>query len=127
LGIVAKASLDNPGANDVPPFTGGHQVTYGTFTYTYNWNTIPQGSTSPLSSAIEAINAITDQGEGKDVISAPRVQALLGRILKLKTGEDGHVDKAYQPAEGTRFYAYGGWSHEVRFEDVQKTLESDKF
>ena len=127
LGIVAKASLDSPAANDVPPFTGGHQVSYGTFTYTYNWNTIPQDPTSPLSSAVEAINAITDQGEGKNVISAPRVQALLGKLLKLKAGEDGQVNKAYQPAEGTRFYAYGAWSHEVRFEDVKQTLQSAEF
>jgi ferritin-like protein len=126
LGIVAKAAADNPQANDIPPFTGGKQVSYGTFTYTYKWNEIPQNPLDPIPSAVQAINAITDQGEGKNVIGSPRIQALLGRMLKMSAGDDD-VNPSYQPAEGTRFYAYGALTHYKRFEDVQTTIASARF
>src|SRR5258708_5655274 len=131
LGIVHKASLEAPNANDIPPFDGGKQVSYGTFGYTYQWNTIPQKAKqgkpqpTPLESAVKAVNAITDQGEGKLVINSPRVQALLGKLLKVTASDE--VRKEFQPQEGTRFYKFGMFSHETRFDQVKDLLASADF
>jgi hypothetical protein len=130
LGLVAQAALENPGANDLPPFDGGKQVSYGTFTTTYVWNTIPNKESDPITSAAKAINAITDQGEGKDVVNSTRVQALLKRILRAAPQQDvvvGNVDVEFQPASGTRFYIYGMFAHEDRFDYVLDNLKSDAF
>lgn len=125
IGLVAQAALAAPDAEDAPPFDGGKQVSYGTFTSTYTWNTIPQGSTGGPESAVKAINAITDQGEGRDVLQSPVVQKLLGMLVK--SGGDGDVHQEFQPKANTRFSAYGMYTHETRFEQLKAALSTPDY
>ncbi|HEV7241159.1 MAG TPA: ferritin-like domain-containing protein [Thermoanaerobaculia bacterium] len=130
IGLVATAALETP-ADDVPPFDCDKQVSYGTFTPTYTWNTIPQGDTSAPTSAMKAINAITDQGEGKDILQSPVLKKVFGAMLKSGIDvEVGNVDPEFQPKKGSRFAEFGMWAHEDRFtqlRDLMKTIDYQKW
>jgi len=126
VGLVATAVRAGANDTDVPPFDGNKQVAYGTFKTTYQWNTIPQGTTSAVDSAIKLINAITDQGEGKNVVRSPLLRSLFG-ALSASGADAAMVDPEFQPAAQTRFSAYGAYTHETRFQQVQATLWSKDF
>ncbi len=102
---------------------GNNQVAYGTFPQTYVYNTI---TTRP--DVADLANAVTDQGEG-DLVASPQAgqnaamqaaQAMLSGFFTF--GDDGQVLPQFQPAKGSRFYAYGSITHFRRFEEIQATL-----
>jgi hypothetical protein len=116
----ATKSGDDPYLNPNSP-----QVAYGTFSWTYKYNTVTKRD-----DVMNTINAVTDQGEGK-VLSPPNLQlsedprlAIFGKFLALfKTVDDGGVAKEFQPTAGSRFAAYGAKTHYRRFVDIKAGIE----
>lgn len=98
-------------ASEDPHFTPRNkQVVHATFASTYKHNRI-----SKRTDVAHAINAITDQGEGKTV--AARVGGLF------QSAGPSQVLPEYQPKEGSRFARFGDRSHFQRFVEARSKLD----
>lgn len=111
LGLYLDAFATVPIAHD-PYFTHAQrQVVYNTFGTRYQYNAVDNKD-----DAKHAANAITDQGEGREVV--PEGSA------HFASGVDCDVLAPYQAAAGSRFAAYDTETHFCRFEDVKKALDT---
>ncbi len=128
LQLLAKYWGATTANNDPHLDPNSPQVAYGTFSWTYKYNKV-----TDRQGVMDAINAITDQGEGKVLPTPPNANAnagtnaamaALAQFVSLfrRAADDECVDPAFQPAAGTRFYAYGMKTHYKRFVDVMNQI-----
>jgi len=131
--VAFRAALSDPGQF----LPGNKQIAYATFESTYTYNRISPSDPNkpaqlpPDQLLIKVINAVVDQGEGREVVQrlhkaqrlrlaqqAQQVQDLLFQASE----QDNEVLPEFRPKAGSRFAAYGDWPHHKRFTDIQTGL-----